>query len=233
MPTNCATITSMKTIRFGIIGDFQSSNPTHQATNAALNQAGLCTIEWLATDQPHDYTAYHALLCSPGSPYRSEGGAMEAIQYARENAVPLLGTCGGFQHIVLEYARNVAQISDAAHAENDPAASNLFLTRLVCSLAGKTLPITIQPGTEAHRHYGRDTAEESYYCNFGLNPDHRSTLINSGLVVSAWDDSGEVRIVELPGHPFFIGTLFVPQTREKHPLVAAFYQAAQARTTLR
>ena len=213
--------------RFGIIGDFRESNPTHVATNTALEQAGPCTIEWLATDQPHDYAQYNALICSPGSPYRSEDGALAAIRYARENKVPLLGTCGGFQHIILEFARNVAGIEDAAHAENDPDASVLFINKLSCSLVGQTMSVSIQPDTLAHRAYGTVDAQENYYCNFGLNPEHLSTLTNAGLCVSGHDENNEVRIVELPGNSFFAGTLFVPQTRANHPLIAALYRSAR------
>ena len=213
--------------RFGIIGDFRESNPTHVATNTALEQAGPCTIEWLATDQPHDYAQYNALICSPGSPYRSEDGALAAIRYARENKVPLLGTCGGFQHMILEFARNVAGIEDAAHAENDPDASVLFINKLSCSLVGQTMSVSIQPDTLAHQAYGTVDAQENYYCNFGLNPEHLSTLTNAGLCVSGHDENNEVRIVELPGNSFFAGTLFVPQTRANHPLIAALYRSAQ------
>ena len=156
--------------------------------------------------------------------------------------MPLLGTCGGFQHIILEFARNVAGIKDAAHAENDPCASVLFISKLTCSLVGQTMSVTIQPrqlskafwmfqggtyDTLAHRSYGTLEAQENYYCNFGLNPEHLSSLTDAGLIVSGHDANNEVRIVELPNHPFFVGTLFVPQTRPNHPLVAALYRSAQ------
>jgi len=218
-------------MRFGIIGDFDPNNPTHVGTNSALNHAGPCSIEWLATNETHDYGPFDGLVCSPGSPYLSEQGALDAVRYARECNVPLLATCGGFQHLILEYARNVAGFEDAAHEENDPSASVFFLQRLACSLGGKTLNVSIQPGTLAHKCYASAMAEERYYCNFGLNPEYRSTLLDAGLVVSGWDDTSEVRIIELPGHPFFLGTVFVPQMRSTsehpHPLVTGFYNACR------
>jgi CTP synthase (UTP-ammonia lyase) len=224
----------MSTTQLGIIGDFEKANQTHLGTNAALDSIGTCAFEWLATDAQQDYGRFDGLICSPGSPYRSEQGALDGIRYARENGVPLLGTCGGFQHLVLEYARNVAGVRDAAHAENDPSASVLFLTRLACSLAGKTMSVTIAAGTLAHRCYRSETAEESYYCNFGLNPEYRGKLVEAGMAISGWDETNEARIVELPDHPFFVGTLFVPQmrsTRERpHPLMAGFCGAAALRS---
>ena len=64
---------------------------------------------------------------APASPYRSMRGALEAITFARSHDLPLLGTCGGFQHVVIEFARNVAGIPDAAHAEYDPTTSRLLI----------------------------------------------------------------------------------------------------------
>src|SRR3989442_15811741 len=107
--------------RLGIIGDFNPANPTHVATNTGLQHASEALgvpveVTWLHTDEHHDLSAFDGLLCSPGSPYRSLDGALDAIRYARENKVPFLGTCGGFQHLVIEYARNVLGIRDADHA---------------------------------------------------------------------------------------------------------------------
>lgn len=77
------------------------------------------------------------MLISPGSPYVSTAGSIAGIQWARENDVPLLGTCGGFQHVVIEFARNVLGIRDAEHAETSPDASELVVVPLACSLVGQ------------------------------------------------------------------------------------------------
>lgn len=70
---------------------------------------------------------FDALWIAPGSPYQSMRGALEAITFARIHDLPLLGTCGGFQHVIIGFARNVAGIPDAAHAEYDPTASRLLI----------------------------------------------------------------------------------------------------------
>jgi CTP synthase (UTP-ammonia lyase) len=76
-------------------------------------------------------------------------------------------------------------------------------------------------------------AREQYYCNFGVNPDAVPLLRAGPLKITGSDDEGEVRVVELPSHPFFIGTLFVPQLKSRagrpHPLVAAFVRALARR----
>ena len=147
--------------------------------------------------------------------------------------IPFLGTCGGSQHLVLEYARNVMGIREAAHAESDPYASCLFITPLSCSLAGKTMEVSLKPGTQAADIYRNTRATERYYCNFGLNPAYEDQLVGAGLEISGTVETGEARITELPSHPFFIGTLFVPQANsakgKPHPMVLAFLRSAALR----
>jgi len=221
--------------KIGIIGDFNPQNSTHIATNDAIQHASEflgkpVQAVWLPTDQPHGYDAFSALFCSPGSPYRSLEGALVGIRYARENKVPFMGTCGGMQHLVLEYARNVLGFKDAAHAETDPYASCLFITPLSCSLIGKTMEVAIKPESTAARAYGATRSTESFYCNFGLNPQYQQQLQQAGLDISGTDQSGEARIMELSSHPFFVGTLFVPQVRSTsgspHPLILEFCRSA-------
>jgi CTP synthase (UTP-ammonia lyase) len=226
----------MTTIEIGIIGDYNPSNPTHIATDQGIGHAaGLFpthTVKaiWLPTDQRHPFDCFQGLICSPGSPYKSFQGVLRGIQCARENRIPFLGTCGGSQHLVLEYARNVMGIQEASHAESDPYASCLFITPLSCSLVGKTMEVTVKPGSRAAAIYKNIRGAEMYYCNFGLNPAYQEQLESAGLEISGADEAGEARIMELPGHPFFIGTLFVPQANSTkdhpHPIVAEFLRAS-------
>jgi CTP synthase (UTP-ammonia lyase) len=222
--------------RIGIIGDYNPDNLTHVATNEGIQHAAEvvagCSFDssWLPTDQQHQFGEYQGLLCSPGSPYRSLEGALLGIQCAREQLIPFLGTCGGSQHLVLEYARNVMGIREAAHAESDPYASCLFITSLSCSLVGKTMEVRVKAGTRAADIYRNSRVTERYYCNFGLNPAYQDRLISAGLEISGTDHAGVARIIELPSHPFFIGTLFVPQANSAkgapHPIVVAFLGSA-------
>jgi hypothetical protein len=114
--------------------------------------------------------------------------------------------------VVLEYARNVLGFADAAHAEYDPYASDLFITGLSCSLVGQTMTVMVRKNTTAARLYPSSAITEKYYCNFGLNLDHLPALTTAGLVVSGTDQDGEPRIVELTSLRYFLATLFVPQT---------------------
>jgi CTP synthase (UTP-ammonia lyase) len=226
-----------------VIGDYQPANETHTATTSALQHAAASLghdveVDWVPTldvtsaDAPRIQGA-EALLIAPGSPYLNMDGALFAITYARTRNVPLLGTCGGFQHLVVEYARNVLGVRDAEHAESSPDATTHVITPLTCSLFGQKMDVEVRQGTKAFDAYGRTETTERYYCNFGLNPAYVARLENAGLVVSGVDQDGEVRILEHPTLRFFMGTLFVPQTSsaagDPHPLVVALVEAAVSR----
>jgi CTP synthase (UTP-ammonia lyase) len=105
------------------------------------------------------------------------------------------------------------------------------VTPLSCSLWGQEDPVVLVPGTRAASLYGVESAVEDYFCSYGLSPEYRPRMEESGLRVSGVDEEGEPRIVELDGHPFFVATLFCFQTRsqpeEPHPLVAGFVDAAR------
>jgi len=97
---------------------------------------------------------------------------------------------------------------------------------------GQQRTVAIRPGTRAGDLYGIPSADENFYCNYGINPQWVRRLEAGGLSVSGVGDEGEVRIMELPGHPFYVVTLFLPQARstpaEPHPLVVGFADAARA-----
>jgi CTP synthase (UTP-ammonia lyase) len=231
------------TVKIAVVADRDPSFRPHLATDEALAHAadrlGIeLAANWIGTEQLDTNEGWARLqesdgvFVAPGSPYRSLSGALAAIRFAREQMRPLLGTCAGFQHVVLEYARNVLGFADAQHAEYDPNASLLFIARLECSLVGRELPITVRDGSRAAALYGRSQVSEQYYCNFGVNPQHVAALTSGALRAVGSDAEGEVRIVELSGHPFFLATLFLPQFRSlrelPHPLVLGFLQASVA-----
>jgi len=118
---------------------------------------------------------------------------------------------------------------DADHAETSPRASRLVITPLACSLVGQQHSVRLVPGTLAAKLYGAAESIEDYYCNYGVNPDYVSEMEARGLRVSGRGGEDEVRIVEIPGHPFFLATLFLPQARSTvsapHPLLAGFATA--------
>lgn len=227
-------------IRIGLIGDYNSEVAAHRAIPKAIilaAQSAKCgEIEtvWLATktlqhgiDKP--LSSFDGLWCVPGSPYASTAGALNAIRFARKNGVPFLGTCGGFQHALIEYARDVLGLADAEHAETSPSAAFPLISRLACSLVEKEGKIFLQENSRIRRIYGKPEATETYHCNFGLNPAHETRLNDGCLKFTGRDESGEIRVLELDRHPFFIATLFQPERPalrgEVHPLIGAYVRA--------
>ena len=124
-------------------------------------------------------------------------------------------------------------LRDAAHGEVTPEGSTLVISELACSLVGRAEEVEIAPGTRAHRAYGAECAIEQFRCRYGLNPLYRDAMGGGPLQVVGVDQSGEVRIVELPAHRFYIATLFLPQLSsspaEPHSLILAYLRAATAR----
>jgi CTP synthase (UTP-ammonia lyase) len=231
-----------KLIRIGIMGERDGTFPPHRTLDDAIQHSASelsLVVEpvWVATgaikENPHSALAgYCGLWAAPGS-LESVAGALAGIRFAREHRIPFFGTCGGFQHAVLEFARNVLGVADAAHQAYEPGASRLFLTTLACSVKGRTMPVRLLPGSRAHAAYGRDEAVEEYYCSHGINPQYEESLRQHGLRITGRDESGEPRILEIDEHPFYVAALFVPQTRSMrqmpHPLITAIVRAAAHR----
>jgi CTP synthase (UTP-ammonia lyase) len=229
-----------KTIRVGLVGDYDAAVRAHVAIPKALQlvarETGI-TIEptWISTAEltrevEDQLRVYSGLWCVPASPYKNMEGALSAIRFARERGISFLGTCGGFQHALIEYTRNVLGVSEAEHAESNPQASIHLISPLSCSLVGAKGTIRLANGSLVRGIYENDTAIEEYHCNFGFNSDYYSMLESGELKVSGVDTDGDVRIVELSEHPFFVATLFQPELSaledRTHPLIRAFTEAA-------
>lgn len=227
-------------LHIGLIGDHDPTVLAHQAIPRALAHAAdalgvSVTPRWIPTETisaDREVASYDALWCVPASPYRSTDGALRAIRFAREHGRPFLGTCGGFQHAVLDYARSVLGWADAEHAETAPDAERLVVTRLACALVDVQGTVRFRPGSRLAAAYRACEAVEGYRCRYGLNPELRAALTGGPLRVAAEDEAGDVCGVELDGHPFFVATLFQPERAALAgvvpPIVTAFVRAAAA-----
>lgn len=225
--------------RFALIGDFDPHIVAHDAIPKSLALARRQTAstvewDWIGTDTiiraPAQLAAYSGIWCVPGSPYRNTEGALAAIRFARETRRPFLGTCGGFQHALIEFARYVLEIREADHAETNARGTELVVTALACSLVGQHGDIAFTPGSQLSRIFGGSSSREGYHCNYGPNPAYRERFEAAGLRFTGFDAEGQIRACELAGHPFFIGTLFQPERAalagRSHPLIGAFVRAA-------
>src|SRR5258708_294829 len=229
-------------VKIGIMGDRVVESQPQATIESALSHAAHLvgvpvSAEWMPTATMRNNPAgplsrFDGLFAAPGGAPEWVDGALEGIRYAREHDAVFVGTCGGFQHAVLEFAKNVAGIAGAAHQDYEPDADALVLTALVCSIAGKAMRVLIDPGSRANEVFEATETMEEYYCNYGINSTYEPALIQHGLVISGRDEDGEPRILDLPKNRFFMASLFVPQVRSTrgapHPLLVAFVRAAAA-----
>ncbi len=226
-------------VTVGLIGDCDATVPAHQAIPLALEGAAKLlqvdvAFEWVPTEEVTStsrISSFDGLWCVPASPYRNMDGALLAIRHARENAVPFMGTCGGFQHAVVEYARNVLGWADAEHAETAPGIGRAVISPLACALVEATGSVRLFTGSRIAAAYGTRETTEGYRCRYGLNPEFQAALVAGPLRAAADDETGEVRAVELDGHPFFVATLFQPERAalkgKTAPLVVALVVACR------
>lgn len=219
-----------------LIGDYSAEVIAHQAIPKALDLAAAtlgvhCSYQWLATDVVSrvSLSDYDGLWCVPASPYQDMEGALEAIRFARESDLPFLGTCGGYQHAALEFARHVLGHASAGNAEVDANTSMPLIDSLVCKLVEKSDRIEFVADSHVAAIYGIDTAEEDYHCSFGVNREYLPLFNGSELRFTGFDQDGDPRVLELKQHRFFIGTAYQPERAalrgENHALVSAFVQA--------
>ncbi|QPG25585.1 CTP synthase [Pantoea sp. SM3640] len=225
-------------LRLSLAGDYRADAVAHQAIPLAIERAArwlniTVEAEWIASEKlaESDLRRSDAVWVVPGSPYHNDEAVFDTIRWARESGKPFLGSCGGFQYAVIEYARNVLGWHDASHAETDTG-GRMVIAPLSCSLVEQRGAVRFEPGSRIAAAYGMLGSDEGYHCNFGVNPEFSAALGDNTLRITAWDEAGDVRGVELPDHPFFVATLFQSERaalqEKESPLVVAWMQGALA-----
>lgn len=232
----------MNPTRIALVGDRSATVRAHERIPQIASRYDDVDLHWLSTAElvPAEATAFDGVWVVPGSPYVDEERVVSTIHAARTSGTPLLGTCGGYQHMVLEFARHVVGVA-ARHAES-PApsgadgvqASTALITELACSLKGRSGQVDVVPGSRAAAALGEQSFER-FHCSFGLTAADAGPLVAAGLIVSGTSPDGEPRVVELPGDAFWLGTAFQPELADAQPhaVVDAFVAAARARATRR
>lgn len=228
----------MKRIRVGLVGDFDEKMYTLVAINDSVQHCAyhldfLVETEWIPTNEISTILVskmhFDGFWIVPGSPYKNDKGVYQVIRHARENNVPVTGSCGGFQYMLLEYAKNVLKLESAGHEESDSNALPV-ISKLSCSLRGEEETVSI-PNENSWLFQTLKTKSYvgKYFCSYGVNPVYQKVLTQYPMVFTAFSPTGEARAFELAGHRFFKGTLFQPaldSTRENpNPLILSFLQA--------
>jgi CTP synthase len=187
------------------------------------------------------------LLVAPGFGARGVDGKIIAVKYARENRMPFFGICLGMQMAVIEFARNVLGWSEAHSTEMNTATSKpviaLMEEQKKVKKKGGTMrlgayPCEIAPNTLAHKIYNSELISERHRHRWEFNNNYLNDFENAGLLASGRNpESKLVEIVELKGHPFFIGVQYHPELKSTvenpHPLFVNFVKAAGAFSDLK
>lgn len=230
----------MNKINICLLGDYSDQVLAHTAILASMEIAkekykDQLFYQWVQTsdisqDIHSQFSYFDAVWIVPASPYQNTQGVLNVLHYIRTHNIPFLGTCGGYQHALIEYAKNVLFIHDADHAEINFDAVNPIITSLSCSLIEKAEKMTIIKGSLLNQVYADTEFEEQFHCSFGFNPIYLNQFQSQSFKFSAFSLLGEVRTFELIEHPFYIGTSFQPErTALKgilHPLVERFLLTA-------
>lgn len=231
--------------RIALVGDYSPDVTAHVAIPKALEIASTSTGHptkgvWVATtalQNPVDSLRdFDAVWCVPASPYASIDGVLGAIRHARETRLPFLGTCGGYQHAVLEFARNVLGYAEADHGEVNPDAELPLVAPLACALVEQHGDIEFVAGSHIAKIHGAVRVTEKYHCCYGIAPQYVGLFDDSALDFTGFDANGEPRAFEIVSHPFFIGTAYQPERSAllgaSHPLIEAFVSATAGKLTL-
>jgi len=189
---------------------------------------------------------YDGVIVPGGFGARGIEGKINAVEFIRKNKIPYLGLCYGMQIAVIEFARNVLGLKDAATAEINPKSKNCVIDImpeqkeiLKKGEYGNTMrlgayPAVIKDGTIARRAYGKKEISERHRHRYEVNPEYVEKINTAGLLFSGTSPDGRLmEIAELPEdkHPFFLGTQFHPEFQARplhpHPLFTAFIKAAK------
>lgn len=226
----------MKSKRVILIGECDLRKRGHAGIEASLGRYHLTTgevvrFDWVRTDAistktlPTIFAEATGVWCVPGSPYASTEGALLAIRHARECGLPFLGTCGGFQHALIEYCETVLKIP-AAHQETEPDAKGPLIAKLSCSLIEARASVHAVPGSVYETVMGGIDFVEEFHCSYGVDPAFEPLFAKSEIEFVARDDARQVRVFWHREHPFFVGSLFQPERLalqgKLHPLVREF-----------
>lgn len=238
-------------VKIGLIGKYNELPDAYKSIYEAFVHSGAeneCKVkvvpvhsQVLESDDVSVYLkGFDGLLVAPGFGERGVEGKINAIQYAREQAIPFFGICLGMQCAVVEFARNIAKLKGAYSTEVKPKAAHpvidLMSDQKNIKDMGGTMRLgsykcKLEKGTITQKAYGKSEIQERHRHRYEFNNAYLKDLKKHGMIVSGVNPKTKlVEIIELKDHPFFVGVQFHPElksTVEKpHPLFVAFVKAA-------
>ena len=243
-------------ITIHVVGKYVGYEDSYKSLNEALYHGGFphrlkVNIKWIeaeSLEEPNGASLLDAadgILVPGGFGNRGTRGMMKAAEIARERKIPYFGICYGFQWATVEYARNVAGLSDADSTECNPDTPTKVIYKLrdllgVDDLGGTMrlgeYPCQLTPGSLAERAYGARLIHERHRHRYEFNCLYEPALLEKGMKISGRSPDGKfVEIAEVPGHPWFLAVQFHPEFKSKptrpHPLFASFVEASYRHKT--
>ncbi len=240
-------------VKIAMVGKYMSLHDAYLSVAEALHHGGIendaqVDIEWVDSETVTEENAAGLLggcdgiLVPGGFGVRGTEGMIAAIRYAREQAVPFLGICLGMQMAVVEFARHVAGMADANSSEFSETTTHpvidLMSDQVGVTAKGGTMrlgayPCHLSPGSKARSAYGADMIQERHRHRYEFSNTFREKLTAAGLALTGTSPDGHlVEMVELSGHPWFVGAQFHPEFKSRpnkaHPLFREFIKAAKA-----
>lgn len=246
-----------KTVKIGIVGKYFTSGDfslmdSYISVIEAIKHASFKVgvrpeVSWIDASKldvnPDQLSKFDGVIVPGGFGSRDVEGKIKAVKYARENNIPYLGLCYGMQLAVVEFCRNVLGIPDAHTAEVDPDTKNPVIhimpeqvKMLLKRDYGGTMRLgaweaELKAGSKIRALYGKDKTSERHRHRYEVNNEYRSKLEKEGFkVVGQSPDNKLVEIMELEGHPFFVGSQFHPELKSRpldpHPMFLGFIEAA-------
>lgn len=238
-------------VTIGLVGKYVELKDSYLSIAESLKIAGtehelLVKIRWIhAEDVNSENSAriFHGIdgiLVAPGFGERGVDGKIMSVKYARENKIPFFGICLGMQVAVIEFGRNVLNLTDANSTEfapegEFPVISMMEEQKNIQQLGGTMrlgeYACEVKKGTLAHAAYNRKNVRERHRHRYEFNNEYLEMYQNAGMLMSGTNpETGLVEMIELPEHPYFLAAQFHPEyssTVEKpHPLFVAFTEAA-------
>ena len=238
-------------VEIGLVGKYVDLTESYKSLNEALIHGGIgndCRVHLKHIDSEEIerigaapvLEGLDAILVAPGFGSRGIEGKIEAVRYAREHGKPFFGICLGMQVAVIEFARNVAGLKGANSTEFDTRAAypvvdflpdQRNVTEKGATMRLGSYPCVLTAGTLAAAAYGTREIQERHRHRYEVNNDYTEALVSKGLRISGTSpDRHLVEMIELPGHPYFVGCQFHPEFKSRpqtpHPLFQSFVAAA-------